>query len=227
MEAFLQGDFGPRPMDPGLTLLALLVAFLCGQTIAWIYMWTHSGLSYSRSFVNSLIVMAVIVSVVMMVLSNNLVTAFGLMAVFAIVRFRNILRDTLDTAYVLVVIVIGMACGTLKFPVAILGTIAISLILLYLRWTSFGSLQRYDVILNLHWTRPMARIGEVDEILGLYALRRTPGGQRVREEDAGADLSWRLLMRDPASLPAMVAELQQLPGVSRVTGLPSEGDSEI
>jgi len=43
------------------------------------------------------------------VLVNNLVTAFGMMAVFAIVRFRNILRDTLDTTYILISLVIGMA----------------------------------------------------------------------------------------------------------------------
>jgi ABC-type microcin C transport system permease subunit YejE len=57
-------------------------------------MLTHAGISYSRSFVNSLVVMPVLVSLVMQVLNNNLVTAFGLMAIFAIVRFQNILRDT-------------------------------------------------------------------------------------------------------------------------------------
>src|SRR5687767_3955743 len=88
------------PNWPAL-VLGLLVAFGAGQVIAWVYMLTHSGLSYSRSFVNALIIMPTIVSLVMTVLSNNLITAFGMMAVFAIVRFRNILRDTLDTVYVL------------------------------------------------------------------------------------------------------------------------------
>ena len=96
-------------------ILGLLLAFAGGHVIAWVYMWTHTGLSYSRSFVNSLILLPIVVALVMMVLANNLVTAFGLMAVFAIVRFRNILRDTLDTTYVLCVIVIGMAAGTLCF----------------------------------------------------------------------------------------------------------------
>ena len=53
-------------------------AFACGHVIAWVYMFTHSGLSYSRSFVNALIVMPTIVSLVMMVLQNNLITAFTL-----------------------------------------------------------------------------------------------------------------------------------------------------
>src|ERR1700745_2107818 len=115
----LRGDYALVPVHLPTLLLVLLLAMLCGQAIAWVYMLTHSGLSYSRSFVNSLVVMPILVALVMQVLNNNLVTAFGLMAVFAIVRFRNILRDTLDTTYVLSVIVLGMACGTQKFTTAL------------------------------------------------------------------------------------------------------------
>src|SRR5207245_11038802 len=98
MDWITQSDYGTLPPNWPAMLLGLLLAFGCGHVIAWVYMLTHSGLSYSRSFVNSLIIMPVIVSMVMMVLSNNLITAFGMMAVFAIVRFRNILRDNLDPA---------------------------------------------------------------------------------------------------------------------------------
>ena len=110
---FLQGDYTPIPTDVPMMLMGLLLAFVCGHAIAWVYMFTHTGLSYSKSFVNSLVVIPTIVSMVMLVLSNNLVTAFGLMAIFAIVRFRNVLRDTLDTSFVLSVIVIGMAVALL------------------------------------------------------------------------------------------------------------------
>src|SRR6185295_19084860 len=118
---FVQGDFGSAPPNWPAAILGLLLAFAGGQVIAWVYMMTHSGLSYSRSFVNALIVMPLVVCLVMMVLSNNLVTAFGMRAVFAIVRFRNILRDTLDTTYVLTVLVVGLACGSQKFTTAVIG----------------------------------------------------------------------------------------------------------
>ena len=76
----LRGDFGTAPDDLGGMVLGLMLAFLCGHVVAWTYMACHSGLSYSRSFVNSLIVLSIIVSVVMMVMANNLLVAFGLMA---------------------------------------------------------------------------------------------------------------------------------------------------
>ncbi len=227
MDKLVQGDFGAFPTDIALTALGLLLAFLCGHGIAWIYILTHSGISYSRSFVSSLILMPVIVALVMMVLSNNLVTAFGLMAVFAIVRFRNILRDTLDTTYVLAVIVIGMACGTMKFATAVIGCILAALIMLYLYYTSFGSRHRYDVILNLHWGRPLSQTHEVDALLGLYTLQQARANQRALDGQEGADLSYRLLMRDPAALDALLVELRKIPGVSRVTGLTADSESEV
>src|ERR1017187_9278914 len=111
-DGLLNGDYGVAPTNLPALILGLLLAFAGGHILAWVYMGTHSGLSYSRSFVKSLVVMPVVVALVMHVLSNNLITAFGMMAVFTIVRFRNMLRDTLDTTYVLLVLVLGMASGS-------------------------------------------------------------------------------------------------------------------
>jgi hypothetical protein len=189
-------------------------------------MYTHSGLSYSRSFVSSLLVIPVVVSLVMMVLSNNLVTAFGLMAVFAIVRFRNILRDTLDTSYVLAVIVIGMACGTMKFATAVMGCVLISSILLYLWFSSFGTRHRYDVIVNLHWGRPMEEVSELQSLFHRHSLKALLASQRSHDGYEGVDFSYRLLLRDPSRMDELLSELRVLPGVSRVTGLKAEEQSE-
>src|SRR6266702_5923765 len=144
-DLFLRGDYGTAPTQYTVLVIALLLAFVCGHVIAWIYQFTHTGLSYSRSYVNTLILMPVIVALVMMILSNNLVLAFGLMAIFAMVRFRSILRDTLDTAYVLAVIVMGLACGTLKFTSAVIGCAIVAALMFYFRATSFGTRHRYDL----------------------------------------------------------------------------------
>ncbi|MDG1892827.1 MAG: DUF4956 domain-containing protein [Verrucomicrobiota bacterium] len=227
MEWFLNADFSTAPTPLNLTLLGLVLAFLCGHLVAWVYMLTHSGLSYSRTFVQSLMIMPVIVALVMMVLSNNIVYAFGLMAVFAIVRFRNILRDTLDTTYILGVIVIGMACGTYKFLTATLGCLVIAAILLYVWLTGFGTRQRFDMILNLHWSRDMAQIAELDTLLGRYCLRSVCASQRSHQSQSGTDLSYRLLLRNPDRMKDLLDELKSLEGVLRVTGLKSEEESEL
>src|SRR3954466_3888009 len=227
MNALLQGDYGIAPTSFQTVLLAMLLAFLMGQLIAWVYMFTHSGLCYSRSFVVSLILMPVIVALVLMVLSNNLVTAFGLMAVFAIVRFRNILRDTLDTTYVLTVLVIGMAAGTQKFTSAIIGCILVSLGMIYLWYTSFGSRHRYDIIVNLHWARSVKELLELRRVLDRHSWKAHLASQRSHEGYEGTDLSYRLLLRDAGRVEDLLTELRQVTGVSRVTSMMAEDESEL
>jgi Domain of unknown function (DUF4956) len=227
MNDFFSSDYALAPMNVPAVILGLVLAFVGGQTIAWVYMYTHSGLSYSRSFVSSLLVIPVVVALVMMVLSNNLVTAFGLMAVFAIVRFRNILRDTLDTTYVLAVIVIGMACGTMKFATAVLGCVLLSVILLYLWFSSFGTRHRYDLIINLHWARPLTDLTELRSLFQKHSVKALCASQRSHEGYDGMDFSYRLLLRDPDRMEELLNELRSLPGVSRVTGLRADEQSEV
>jgi hypothetical protein len=227
MNALLQGDYGIAPTSFHTVLLAMLLAFLMGQLIAWVYMFTHSGISYSRSFVVSLILMPVIVALVLMVLSNNLVTAFGLMAVFAIVRFRNVLRDTLDTSYVLAVIVLGMACGTQKFSTAIVGTGVVVALMLYLWFTSFGSRHRYDLILNLHWSRAVSELPVLERLLQRHSFKAQCANRHFDSNAVGTDISYRLLLRDPARTSELLRELAMLPGVDQVSSMKAEDESEV
>src|SRR5437867_4976171 len=224
---FLHGDFASAPVDFYAVVLGLLLAFLGGQLIAWVYILTHSGLSYSRTFVMSLLVMPIIVAMVMFVLSNKLITAFGMIAVFAIVRFRNILRDTLDTTYVLTVIVIGMATGSQKFASAILGCGLMALALLYLWYTSFGSRHRYDVIVNMHWSRSIKELLDLKRVLDRHSWKAHLASQRSHEGYEGTDLSYRLLLRDSNRVEDLMTELRQVTGVSRVTSMLAEDESEL
>ena len=224
---FFRGDYAISPVSVPLMVLGLMLAFLGGQALAWVYIYTHSGLSYSRSFVASLVVLPVLVAAVMMVLSNNLVTAFGMMAVFAIVRFRNILRDTLDTSYILGCLVMGMAAGTQRFPVAVIICLLISLIMFYLWITAFGSRNRYDLILNLNWTRELTELEQLRPLLHRHSRRTFCASQRSNENFGGTDLSYRLLLRDPARSEELIRELKEIPGVARVTSLQAEDESEF
>ncbi len=225
--SIFRGDYGAAPTNFPAFLLAVLLAFACGHAIAWTYMVTHTGLSYSRSYVNTLIIMPVIVAMVMMILANNLVLAFGLMAIFAMVRYRSILRDTLDTAYVLAVIVIGLACGTAKFSSAIIGCLATAAIMFYFRLTGFGTRHRYDLIVNIQWLRPAAELSELRQILQRHSRSTTCASQRSNEGYPGIDLSYRLLLRDPARSHELLDELRATKGVARVSSLHASDESEL
>jgi hypothetical protein len=190
-------------------------------------MITHTGLSYSRSFVKSLVVMPVVVAMVMGVLSNSLITAFGMMAVFTIVRFRNMLRDTLDTTYILLVLVLGMAAGSQKFSTAIVGLAIMSIALLYLFFTNFGTRHRYDLILNFHWGRTLAELPEMESVLERHTRTRYCANRRATPGGPGADISYWVLLRDSNRIDEMLTDLRAVTGVSSITFIPAEDESEV
>lgn len=227
LDQFLNLDGGTPLLTWSSMLLGLVLSLVCGHVVSWIYMVTHSGLSYSRTFVNALVLVPPIVCLVMFVLTNSLITAFGMMAVFAIVRFRNILRDTLDTTYVLISLVIGMATGTQRFAAAVVGCLVVCVTMLYLWYTSYGRRQRYDLILNLHWSRSVMELPDLDRLLRRHSWKALLASQRAQESGEGADLSYRLLLRNSARVGDLLVELARLAGVSCVTSMAAGDESEL
>lgn len=223
-----QSDYGLGPTNLPALLLGLLLALIGGHLLAWVYMLTHSGLSYSSSFVKSLVVMPVAVSLVMNVLANNIVVAFGLMAVFAIVRFRNLLRDTLDTTYILLVLVLGMATGSQKFTTAVIGLLFSMCVLLYLWYASFGHKRRYDLALHFQWGSPSAELAQLEQILRRYCRRFVLTTRRAAAEPGGpTEVSYLLKARDPARTDDLIRELQTLPGISQVSTVQLQDEIEV
>jgi len=97
-------------------------------------------------------VIPALVAVMMVLMAGSLVVAFGLLAVFAVVRFRNVLQDTRNTSFVLWSITEGLGIGTLRYTTALIADVGIAAIVVYLRFTDFGSRHRYDAVLNLRLT---------------------------------------------------------------------------
>ena len=207
-------------------LLVLLMAFVVGHIVSWVYMWTHSGMSYSQMFTASLLVMPVLVALVMMLMASNVLIALGLLAVFAMIRFRNVLKDTRDTTFVLWAIAEGVACGTLRFGIAVTAAITLSLIFAYIRLTSFGGRHRYDVILSLEWAGAGDSLANLRPILRRHSLRANLASQHDLDAEK-VDLSYRLLLRDPSRSRELLKELEQTAGVARVSLFHRSDEAEV
>ncbi len=226
VDLILYGDFAHSRGDPGTILMILLLALCIGHVIGWVYMGTHVSLSYSRMFVASLVAVPVIVSLVMVLMSGNITIAFGLLAVFAVVRFRNVLKDTRDTTFILWGIIQGMAVGTMRFSIAVIGCLFIAGVFLYLRLTLFGTRHRYDVVLSLHWTGGSPPVGALRPVLKRHAVRALLASQRGGGLE-GTDLSYRLLLRDPGRSRELVEELQAIEGVEAASLYHRDDESEV
>ncbi len=221
-----------RPDSPGspdarTLLFMLLLAFSSGMFIGFIYMWTHEALSYSRTFVAALAAMPSIIAMLMAAMSGSLLVAFGLLAVFGVVRFRNVLKDTRDTSYILWVIMEGLAIGTSRFSIALLGAVGIGIAFLLLWFVSFGMRNRYDAILNLRVSGDVVgRLQTLKEILKRHAMRQELASER-RSTKEGTDVSYRLLLRDVSRSSELQAELSAVEGFENVAVYLHDDESEI
>ena len=189
LDLVMHSDFGASTRGPQSVLFTLLMSFVIGQLIGWVYVWTHTTLSYSQTFTASLVVIPVIISLMMMLMTGSMVIAFGLLAVFAVVRFRNVLKDTRDTTFILWTIVEGMAVGTMRYTTAAIGVFAIGMVLLYLRMTQFGARHRYDAVLSVQITGDLVTgMATLKEVLNRHAARARMASER-RLADEGLTLS--------------------------------------
>ncbi len=106
-----------------MVILAMLTATILSLIITKVYQLTFTGERYSQSFVHTIIMMSVIVSVVMNVISGNAGVAFGLFAVFSLIRFRSAVTDAKDIAYIFFGLCVGMTSGLYHFDLAIILTL--------------------------------------------------------------------------------------------------------
>lgn len=206
-----------RVFSPEDIVLSLLLAFVLGQVLAWVYYFTHSGLSYSRTFVQSLIMITVVVAMVMAVIGNNIITAFGLMGALAIIRFRNIIKDTRDIAFIFCSLVIGMAAGSQRYGIAIVGTIILSLIALYLHLTGFGTHQPHNGFLTFRLPGQIEPGHPILVVLKRFCTKFT----LISVQDSGfegpAEYAYQLMIRNAAKNEQMLADLGKVQGIENVT----------
>ncbi len=198
-------------------LLSLLLAFVLGQLLAWLYYFTHSGLSYSRSFVQSLILITVIVSMVMSTIAGSFIVAVGLMGALSIIRFRNIIKDTRDIAFIFSALVIGMACGSQRYTIAILGTVAICLIILYLYLADFGSHQPHNAFLRFSLQGRITAEHAIVSILKKFCSNHTMiSSQDGDFGNPNVEYAYQILIKNAAKNEQMLAELHQVEGIGNV-----------
>ena len=226
LNSFARPDWPGSP-DLRTLLLMIVLGFSLGLLIGFVYMWTHEALSYSRTFVGALAVLPLIMAMMMAAMFGSLLVAFGLLAVFGVVRFRNVLKDTRDTSFILWAIVEGLAVGTTRFSIALMAAAGISAAFLLVRLISFGTRQRYDAVLSIRVTGDFqAQMAGVRKVLNRHARRLDLASER-RTTAEGADLTYRLLLRDPGRSSELRDELASQSGLQNVAVYMHEDEAEI
>jgi uncharacterized membrane protein YhiD involved in acid resistance len=197
----------------------IAVALLCGLLISWIYRRTYRGAGYSVSFVNSIVLLAMITSLVIMVIGNNLARAFGLVGAMSIIRFRTPIKDTRDIVYIFFGLAAGMAAGVGYHKIAVIGTVFVGLVFYLLSRTNLtapgGGSDEY--LLEFSFSANGSHGPTYQPVLQRFCRRHRL--INVRSHADGHDsleLSYYVRFRDSEKNDEFVRDLGAVPGVNRI-----------
>jgi uncharacterized membrane protein YhiD involved in acid resistance len=102
---------GAPETAPLQTLVRLVLAMVLGGVVALVYRSTRAADEVAPSFTITLVLLSILIAMVTQVIGDNVARAFSLVGALSIVRFRTVVRDTQDTAYVIFSVAVGMAVG--------------------------------------------------------------------------------------------------------------------
>lgn len=134
MPPFLTQSISEGPaISPPTLLLRALYALALGSVIVFIYRKSRTPVEQTPSFPPTLLLMTVLIDMVTQVVGGNLARGFSLVGVLSIVRFRTVVRDTLDTVFVIFAVTVGMAVGAGEMWIALIGIAVVGAALLLVK----------------------------------------------------------------------------------------------
>jgi hypothetical protein len=215
--------YGPEEI-----VVNMLLGLALGLLISWVYRKTHKGLSYSQSFVLTLVFVSVIVSSVMMIIGNSLARAFALVGALSIIRFRTVVKDTKDVAYVFFALAVGMASGTGNYFIAVSTVTIISAMALVLHRLNYGAMFKSEFILRFQYDRE-AGGGEEEYAGRIRASSKRASLLHIEPSGDGRylTLTYDIVLKADVESGEFSAAMEGMPGVSAVTLIASKSDVDF
>ena len=204
------------PGAPVAVLTRLIAALLLGATVAFIYRRTRPASEVVPSFTVTLVLLAVLIAMVTQVIGDNVARAFSLVGALSIVRFRTVVRDTQDTAFVIFSVAVGMAVGSSHPSVAVSGIVVVGL--------AAAVMSRQHVVDGSDQYLLQVRVGvgyDAETLLG-EALNAHLTGRRLvsmstARQGMALEVSYRAALKTERSAAELVKGLNRLEGVQNVT----------
>lgn len=193
-------------------LEVVISASIIGFVISLVYMLTHKKEGYSQAFCVSLILLAPIVGMVILVIGNNVATAFSLAGAFALVRFRSAPGDPKDIAFVFMSVTMGLTCGLGYWIYAALAVAVLCVIILVLHFVNYAGKKGNTYELKITVPETLNYVGAFDEVLKKYTNSFKLA--RVKSVDFGAlfELSFSVNLKDDKDIRKMLDELRAMNG---------------
>jgi hypothetical protein len=207
--------------------IALALSFVLSSAIGWVYRATHRNVSYSQSYVQTLVLLGMIISLIMLVVGSNIARAFALVGALSVIRFRNAIKETRDVGFIFLVMGVGMACGTRFYTLAVVATVAICLVTFVMQRFNWFQLNVQRQVVKVQVPADEDYTSEIQDVL----IRHTTEFELVSMESirggAITELLYTVKLRKGAEPSTLIAALRERTFGQRVTILTGYDQTDL
>ena len=211
--------------SPTEILVNIILSFFLGLFISYIYKITHKGMSYSQSFMITNIFITLIVCMVIMIIGNNIARAFALVGALSIIRFRTVVKDTKDIAFIFWSLASGMAAGTGSYFIAIIGTIIISVVAIILFKTNYGSIYKSEFLLQFRYDKDRKISTPIyNDVFKEFCKSTTLLNSEISGDNKTLKLTFDIYLKENSDIDDFTLKISKLEGISEVSIVASKSD---
>lgn len=207
----------PSALSFEAALFALIAAFLLGQAIAAVYVWTYRGMSYTRSYVQAIAIGAVVACSIMLATSTNLAAGIGIAGSLSAMRLRIALRDPRDMIFIFAGMASGVACGLHAFTTAIAGTLVFCMAICTMTLVEFGQREVFEGLLRLYAKPALSSEATITALLAKHSDRFALTTMREVRQGEAIEYAYHMRMKRPNDRIELVRSLEALEGVDGVS----------
>ncbi|MDY6861817.1 MAG: DUF4956 domain-containing protein [Thermodesulfobacteriota bacterium] len=208
-------------------LYTVLLSFALSTIIAVTYEKTFRGLSYSRNFVQALVLASIVAATVMHAIGDSLARGLGMLGALAIIRFRTNLRDPRDIIFMFASLAAGIACGVCGFGIAVIGTLGFCLVAVILYYSPFGRTGYFDGMLRFNIENNTESKKRLEEVLHDYCKIFALITLRDMAQEKRLDYAYHIKLKHGKSDADFIEELKKISTIKGVSLLLQETTVEL
>ena len=197
----------------------LVLAWGLGLAVAVVYRRARPMNDEAESFTVTLVLLTILIAMVTQVIGDNVARAFSLVGALSIVRFRTVVRDTQDTAYVIFAVAVGMAMGANHPAVALCGLAVVGAAAVLLKKHGGAILpatSQFPFVLRVRLAIGLDADAAIGPTIDQFATGRRLISLATARQGLAIDASYRTALRTETSAGALVAALNRVEGVQNV-----------
>lgn len=206
--------------------ICIISAIILSLLVSLVYMKDHKKESYNRSYVMSLVMLPSIIAIIILLI-NDTSKAFGIAGAFSLIRFRSVLGDPKDIAYIFFAMAIGVCCGLGYVAFALLFIIMLGAFIAFLNRSNFAAPKSTAMTLKITVPENLNYQGVFDRVLSEYTTNWRL--KRVKTIDFGTlfDLVYSIELRNGADQKKFIDTIRTLNGNLNVTLILYKYDDQI